>query len=221
MKGFPLAKQKKAPNLVTLAKRIAKEFKAMNASTRSALTHAKNAGEWLAEAQVVCEELAMKWGKGVKGQFNVEERTANNYIWIYKKWDVIQGRMDETGEPLTVGQALRLMREPGEVKKQEKKTVSLNDRQKAALHALLQMRGIQVQLDSFFATMRAMGVNVSPLLKTLDLMAAVALTVWLSRRAVVGVCGRPGGRPRTRGFRRRVPLTSSQAPSAFQAAKYA
>lgn len=161
-------------NLSQLAKKIVRELKALATATRSALLHARVAGETLMQAKSLCDREHIKWGSWCRDHCGTEERTANNYIRIARKWATIQARMDKTGEPMTVREALNLIREPKDraAKSGEEPAAvpQLKPRQTAALMSVLEEHRIQGEPAAVLTALVGVGANLKKVLSNLDAM---------------------------------------------------
>src|SRR5579871_4381247 len=81
----------KTMTLPQLATKIKSEHDQAVQTVRKSLDHARKAGELLAKAQKqVMKNTAFKWGRWVEQECGIKERTASNYIRLYRNWSKIE-----------------------------------------------------------------------------------------------------------------------------------
>src|SRR4051812_38215225 len=102
-----------ATKLDDMATEIKTEHDAVLHAVRTSLAHARNAGELLSQAKQQVKETEFQWGKWVERKCGIIERTANNYLRIYERWDEIEAKSKaQPGDlvRLTVRAALAMLK---------------------------------------------------------------------------------------------------------------
>lgn len=77
-------------SLEQLATRIKAEHRHAVQTVRKSLEHARNAGELLAQAKDAIKDSPFRWGKWVEQGCGVQERTASNYLLLYRRWAEVE-----------------------------------------------------------------------------------------------------------------------------------
>jgi hypothetical protein len=95
-------------NLKKIVGDIKKEHQQVEQSVRTSLEHARRAGELLVEVKEDVEKATdIRWDRWVEKECDFTERTASNYIRIFKEWSKIE-KVDTSN--LTVRGALSLLK---------------------------------------------------------------------------------------------------------------
>lgn len=98
--------------LEQLAGKIKTEHQQVVQVVRKSLDHARKAGELLARAKEQVEKnSAYRWSRWVEQECGILDRTASNYIRVFRHWDEIE-RATKEGDPtgLTLRAALSLLK---------------------------------------------------------------------------------------------------------------
>jgi len=105
-------KKPQTSELDTLAQKINEEHNAYKEGFGNALGHAIKAGEALTEAKSKCDHG--QWGKWLNDNFEFCEKTAQNYMRVYKERDRLQNRNDVADLSLrgAVAQLTKTKKEP-------------------------------------------------------------------------------------------------------------
>lgn len=140
-----------------MASEIKTEHDAVLHAVRKSLAHARNAGELLAKAKQQVKETEFQWGKWVEKKCGIIERTANNYLRIYERWDEIEAKSKtQPGDlaRLTVRAALAMLKSTHRPPKAQRKLTLAVIRERMAQHhiegdpaelvALLKEMGLRV-----------------------------------------------------------------------------
>jgi hypothetical protein len=100
-----------APNLAHLAERINAEHQHALTAARTALEHARRAGELLAEAKAACGHG--RWLPWLEANVKFSERTAQAYMRVAKNWLELEAKAQATAD-LTIEDALECLARPTE-----------------------------------------------------------------------------------------------------------
>ncbi|MBM4071004.1 MAG: hypothetical protein FJ271_18950 [Planctomycetes bacterium] len=140
--------------LKQLATKIKAEHEQVIQTVRKSLEHAKKAGELLSKAQKqVTKDTAFKWGRWVEQECGVKERTASNYIRLFKNWSKIEKAGDVS--TLTVRAALAILKKRTRQQKAKHQQLTLND-----LGGLMEKHGIKGQPHELVALLEEIGLKV-------------------------------------------------------------
>jgi hypothetical protein len=82
-----------AVSLDEMATEIKTEHDGVLHAVRKSLVHARTAGELLSKAKQQVKETEFQWGKWVEKKCGINERTANNYLRIYERWEKIETKI--------------------------------------------------------------------------------------------------------------------------------
>ncbi len=154
----------KTMTLPQLATKIKSEHDQAVQTVRKSLDHARKAGELLAKAQKqVMKNTAFKWGRWVEQECGIKERTASNYIRLYRNWSKIEKVADTS--TLQVKAALAMLKKRSRTKKGQAHQLTLTD-----LGGLMEKHGIQGQPQELVAMLEEIGlkVPVAPAEQTAD-----------------------------------------------------
>jgi hypothetical protein len=144
----------KTTPLKQLATRIKAEHEQVVQTVRKSLDHAKKAGELLSKAQKELKKnTAFKWGRWVEQECGIQERTASNYIRLYRNWSKIEKVADTSS--LTVRAALAILKKRSRQKKGKTPRLTLND-----LGGLMEKHGIHGQPQELVALLEEIGLKV-------------------------------------------------------------
>jgi hypothetical protein len=109
------------PELQELAAKAKKEVGLFGSLVRSALQHARQAGEFLLAARTIIQTekaLALDYRKWVPVAVGISDRHADNYIKIHQHWDsTIKPALEKEPE-LTLSGALALLKGPPRQRRQ-------------------------------------------------------------------------------------------------------
>lgn len=143
-----------------MASEIKTEHDAVLHAVRKSLAHARNAGELLSKAKEQVKETEFQWGKWVEKKCGIIERTANNYLRIYERWDEIEAKSKtQPGDlvRLTVRAALAMLKTKTSPPKVQRKLTLAVIKERMALHniegdpaelvALLKEIGLRVAVE--------------------------------------------------------------------------
>ena len=93
--------------LDTLAQRINREHRQVQAAFGKTLQHARRAGKLLVEAKERTPHG--QWGPWLEANFEFTQRTAQNYMRVYSRWEEIQ-QNTKSNSDLTITSALGSLR---------------------------------------------------------------------------------------------------------------
>jgi hypothetical protein len=102
-----------APNLAQLAQRINAECTAALTAARTALEHARRAGELLVEAKAACGHG--QWLRWLEANVPLSRRTAQGYMRLATRWAQLEAKA-QAPALLTIDEALKLLGAPPEDK---------------------------------------------------------------------------------------------------------
>ena len=139
--------------LEQLASKIKAEHRHVVQTFRKSLEHARGAGELLAEAREEIKNSAFRWGKWVEQECEIQERTASNYIRVFRRWDEIEKAGDVS--TLTVRAALALLKTRTRPAKPGRAPLPLGE-----IGKLMDRFGISGEPDRLIELLREMGLEV-------------------------------------------------------------
>jgi hypothetical protein len=140
-------------NLDQLATRIKAEHRHAVQTVRKSLEHARAAGELLAQAREEIKDSPYRWGKWVEQECGIQERTASNYLRLFRRWAEVEQAGDVAA--LTVRAALTLLKKRTRPAKPDRPGITPDD-----LGRLMDKFGITGKPDRLLALLREMGVSV-------------------------------------------------------------
>jgi hypothetical protein len=127
------------PHLSDLAAKINAEHQRALSAARTALEHARRAGELLTEAKAQCQHG--QWLPWLKANVSFSERTAQNYMRVATRWEELQANPQATAD-LTIEEGLKLLAAP----KQAAETIPADEAferaRRASDECLVEMRRI-------------------------------------------------------------------------------
>lgn len=140
-------------SLEQLAAKIKSEHRHAVQTVRKSLEHARTAGELLAQAKDAIKDSPYRWGKWVEQECGIQERTASNYLRLFRKWSEIEQAGDVAA--LTVRAALALLKKRTRPAKPSRPGFTPAD-----LGRLMDKFGISGKPDRLLALLREIGVAV-------------------------------------------------------------
>lgn len=139
--------------LEQLAGKIKAEHRHAVQTVRKSLEHARAAGELLAQAKDAIKDSPYRWGKWVEQECGIQERTASNYLRLFRHWAEVEQAGDVPA--LTVRAALALLKKRTRPPKPSRPGFTPSD-----LGRLMDKFGITGKPDRLLALLREIGVAV-------------------------------------------------------------
>lgn len=137
-----------------LATRIKAEHRHAVQTVRKSLEHARTAGELLSQAREEIKDSPYRWGKWVEQECGIQERTASNYLRLFRRWSEVEQAGDVSA--LTVRAALALLRKRSRPPKPSRPGLT-----PAEVGRLMDKFGISGKPDRLLALLKELGVAVS------------------------------------------------------------
>jgi integrase len=142
-------------SLDQLATRIKAEHRHAVQTVRKSLEHARTAGELLAQAREQIKDSPYRWGKWVEQECGIQERTASNYLRLFRRWSEVEQQAGDVSA-LTVRAALALLKKRSRPPKPSRPGLTPAD-----LGRLMDKFGISGKPDRLLALLKELGVAVS------------------------------------------------------------